>query len=209
MERLTELLIVGGGLYLIYFFTLRRWDYDSEAKRNALKARLKQMGLSNAYHFTGARKLFLFIFLSGGAYAPYWTYKQWSAVLKGYQNSAREPLKGGPIIRAAGCLITFFQLAGIAGRTCIYLRKTPPGPAWLLGVLWLGAAGALFYFPVWWQKLTALAVFAAVPAYLQHRLNALPGVPVPNAPKRGEIITAAAALAAELSLWAAWRALTQ
>ena len=196
MERLPDLLIVGVILYLIYYFTLRQWDYDTQAKRDALKAQLKQQGLSNAYHFTGAVKLFLLVFLSGGGYMFYWAYKQWAAVQKGYKNSSGTPLKFGPVWRAIGWPVSFYQLVNIANRTCIYLHKKPTFPAWFWYALWGLSAGAAWYYPAWWQKLLALAVFAAAPARLQLRLNALPNVPVPNRPKPIEILAAVMGLAA-------------
>lgn len=203
MERWVDFIVVFGGLYLIYFFTLRRWDYTSEAKRKAERELLKKQGLSNSYHFTGGWKLFAYIFITGGLYAFYWLYKQWKAIFKGYINANNKKLKGGPFWRALLGLISFYQLAGIINRTCLYMHKKPSAAAWLSGSLWLLSVGAAIALPGMVYKTAALAVFAAVPSRLQARLNALPGKPISNQFQTADILPLLVSLLAGIWLWTA------
>lgn len=202
MERWMDFVLVFGGLYAIYFFTLRRWDYTSEAKRKADKDSLKKKGLSNAYYFSGAGKLFAYLLITGGVYVFYWLYKQWKAIAKGYLNSTQTPLKGGPVLRAACGLVTFYQLAGIMNRTCKYMRKPPAAAAWFSGSLWLVSLAGIIALPSWY-KLAALAVFCAIPARLQSRVNALTGKEVPNQFKTSDILPLVITLSAGIWLWLA------
>lgn len=200
MERWMDFVLVFGGLYAIYFFTLRRWDYTSEAKRKADKEELKRKGLSNAYYFSGAGKLFAYLFITGGVYVLYWFYKQWKAIAKGYLNSAKTPLKGWPVIRAFFGFVTFYQLAGIINRTCKYMRKPPAGAAWFSCTLWLVSLAGAVVLPSWY-KLAALAVFCAIVARFQARVNALTGKEVPNQFKASDILPVTASLLAGWWLW--------
>ncbi len=203
MERWLDFVVVFGGLYAIYFFTLRRWDYTTEAKRRAQKDELKRQGLSNAYYFTGAWKLFIYIFCTGGIYAFYWLYKQWKSVAKGYLNTARQPLKGWPVWRALFGAVTFYQLAGIINRTCLYMHKRPSMAAWFSGTVWIICVAGSIILPGWY-KLVCLAIFAAVAARLQYRLNALTGKEVPNLFQITDIIPAGVSLLAGGCLWAGY-----
>lgn len=201
MERWLDFVVVFGGLYAIYFFTLRRWDYTTEAKIRAQREELKRQGLSNAYYFSGARKLFVYIFITGGIYAFYWLYKQWKAVSKGYLNTARQPLKGWPVLRALLGFITFYQLAGIINRTCLYMHKRPSMAAWFSGTVWIICAAGSIILPGWY-KLACLAIFAAVAARLQYRLNTLTGKEVPNRFQIADIAPVIISLLAGGWLWA-------
>ena len=203
MEKWVDFIVVFGGLYLIYFFTLRRWDYTSQAKQKAEREVLKKQGLSNSFYFIGEWKLFAYIFITGGLYVFYWLYKQWRAVLKGYISTDKKPLKGGPFLRALGGLGTFYQLASIINRTCTYMHKKPAAAAWLSGSFWLASLGAIAALPGTIYKILALVVFAAIPSRLQHRLNALPGQAIPNTFQLADSVPLVLTLLAGIWLWTA------
>lgn len=189
MERLIQLLLGAGILYAAYALSVKKWDYDSEAKREETKKRLKSAGLSVRYYFIPAGRLFVLNALSGGVFFFYWSYKQWQAVKSGYKNSAGTPLKYWPLTRAVWGFVSFYQLAAIVNRTCVYMRKKPALPAAFWGTVLCGAVAALcvpFLGPGW--HLAGAAGYLLAPYAVQRRINSLPKELPPSRVKAAEIL---------------------
>lgn len=205
MERFLQMLGVLAALYIMYALSLKKWDYDTESKRLARRAALKEQGLSNTFYFIHARTLFILNAASGGLFAFYWLYRQWQAVLHGFKRQDGQTLSGGPFLRTLGGLGTFFQLNAIICRTCEYMHHKPPLPPWAWGPLWLGGLSGTLFGTSWIMRLAGYLFFCGAPAALQGRLNALPKSPVSARPKASEITAAAAALVCALGLIALCR----
>lgn len=188
MERLPSILLGIALLYVFYVVGTRKWDYASEAKREALKEQLKKAGLSTCYYFIPARRFLILNVLGGGLFVFYWGYKQWQAVLAGYKNTAGTLPKGGPIWRAIFIPFSFYQLTAIVNRTCLYLRKKPSFSHWLWGTaFWAGLTAALLpMLPAWVCGLGA-AVFILAPYFIQKRINSMPKQLPPSRIKKAEI----------------------
>lgn len=192
-------------MYAGYAVSVKKWDYETEAKREARRTVLKTKGLSNTFYFIHARTLFLLNLLSGGLFVIYWLYRQWQAVLRGFKRLDGAPLKHGPFLRTVCGFATFFELNAVICRTCEYMRQKAPLPPWVWGTLWLAGLAGAVGLPAWPDRLISYVFFCGAPAVLQNRLNALPKNPIPARPKPGEMIAAAAALAGALGLIAAGR----
>ena len=192
-------------MYAGYAVSVKKWDYETEAKREARRTALKTKGLSNTFYFIHARTLFLLNLLSGGLFVIYWLYRQWQAVLRGFKRLDGAPLKNGPLLRTVCGFATFFELNAVICRTCEYMRQKAPLPPWVWGTAWLaGLAGTLAGTDVT-TRAAGYLVFCAAPALLQRRLNALPKETIPPQPKPAEIAAAALALLLALGLLVAWR----
>ncbi len=206
MQRLLEMLGTLAVLYAVYALSFKKWDYTSEEKRLERRAVLKAKGMSNTFYFIHARTLFVLNTLSGGLFVFYWLYRHWQAVLYGFKRTDGKALPGGPLLRAAGGFFTFFQLNAIICRTCEYMHHKAPLAPWAWGTLWLGGLAGAVACPDWTGRIIGYLLFCGAPAALQNRLNALPKGTLPAAPKRAEILAAAAALLAALALAALGRA---
>ncbi len=205
MERFLQMLGVLAALYIMYALSLKKWDYDTESKRLARRAALKEQGLSNTFYFIHARTLFILNAFSGGLFVFYWLYRQWQAALYGFKRQDGQPLAGGPFLRTLGGFGTFFQLNAVICRTCEYMHHKAPLPPWVWGILWLGGLGGALLGTSWAIRLAGYLFFCGAPAALQRRLNELPKTPVSARPKTGEITAAAAALVCALALAALCR----
>lgn len=207
MERIIQMLGILAVLYAAYALSLKKWTYVTEARRQQRRRELKEKGLSNMFYFIGARTLFLLNAASGGLFSFYWIYRQWQAAGRGFKRLDGKPLKGGPLVRTLGGLITFFPLNALIARTCEYMHKKAPLPPWVWGTLWLGGLAGAVFVTHWPERLICYAFFCGAPAALQNRLNALPKDPVPAKPKPAEIIAAAGGLILTLGIITAWRVL--
>ena len=96
MERLWSILIGIAILYAAYALGMKRWDYDSPAKREELKTRIKERGLSTRFYFISAGRLLGLNILCGGLFVFYWSYKQWQAVYAGYKSTSGHMPKRRP-----------------------------------------------------------------------------------------------------------------
>ena len=200
MEKLLQMLGILAALYIAYVLSLKKWDYASESKRAARRTWLKSKGLSNTFYFIHAGTLFLLNMISGGLFVFYWIYRQWQAVLRGFRRLDGISLEHGPFIRTLGGFGTFFSLNAIICRTCEYMRKKSPMPPWVWGTLWLtGLAGTLL-LPMGAEKGFCYFFFCAAPAALQHRLNALPTMPLITKPKPTELIATVIGLIIALAI---------
>lgn len=207
MERLFEMLCALAVMYAVYALSVKNWNYTSESAREKRKTELKQQGLTNTFYFINARTQLILTLLSGGTFTFYWMYQQWRAVLHGFRRLDGQPLKGGPLVRAAGGFITFFSLAGIINRTCEYMRAPAAWPAGLWGTLWLGGLVILFVPADWGFKAAGYFFFCAAPAVYQRRVNALPKNPVQGTPKLIELAAAGGGLILVLAAVMACRVL--
>ena len=188
MERLPSILLGIALLYVFYVVGTRKWDYASEAKREALKEQLKKAGLSTCYYFIPARRFLVLNVLGGGLFVFYWAYKQWQAIRTGYKNTAGTLPKGGPIWRAVFIAFSFYQLTAIVNRTCLSLRKRPSFSHWLWGtVFWAGLAAALLPMLPAWARVAGAALFILAPYYIQKRINSMPKELPPSRVKKAEI----------------------
>ena len=192
-------------LYAAYALSLKRWDYDTEAKRNARRARWKEQGLTNTFYFIHAGTLFCLNLASGGLFTFYWLFRQWQAVSHGFRRLDGKPLRGGAWVRALGGFISFFPLNALICRTCAYLRHTAPLPPWVWGTLWLGGLAGTLASPSAAGRIIGYLFFCGAPAVLQRRLNALPNQPISASPRPREILAALGALACAAALAAAIR----
>lgn len=175
MEKLWSILTGIAILYAAYALGMKNWDYASAAKRDELKNRLMERGLSVRYYFIPTRRLFVLNLFCGGLFGFFWSYKQWQAVLAGYQNTTGKMPAGGAFLRAVFTFITFYQFNAILNRTCLYMRKKPTLPVMIWGtLLWGGlAAACLPALPAFW-RITGGILFVLAPCMLQKRVNALP-----------------------------------
>ncbi len=189
MEKLVQMFIGLGILYAIYALAIKNWDYTSQAKRDALRTRLKEQGLSSCYYFIPPLKLLLLNILSGGLFLFYWAFKQWQAVISGYKNTAGKPLRGGAWLRGLLGLVSFYQLCAIVNRTCQYMRKKPSFPAGLWGTLFIGGlvTACVPAVAAEWRAMGAI-LFLLAPYILQRRINTLPKEIPPSRLKILEII---------------------
>lgn len=188
MERLWSILIGIAILYAAYALGMKRWDYDSPAKREELKTRIKERGLSTRFYFISAGRLLGLNILCGGLFVFYWSYKQWQAVYAGYKSTSGHMPKGGPFLRAVFTFITFYQFNAILNRTCQYMRKKPALSPVIWGtLLWAGLAAAFIpALPVFWRILGGV-MFIFAPYALQRRVNALPKELPPTRLKAAEL----------------------
>lgn len=189
MERLPSILLGIAMLYVFYVLGTRKWDYASEAKREAQKEYLKKAGLSTCYYFIPARRFLLLNALGGGLFVLYWAFKQWQAITAGYKNSAGKMLKGAPWLRALFIVFSFYQLTAIVNRTCLYLRKRPSFSHWLWGTaFWAGLAAAAVPMLPAWARWTGAAAFFFAPYFIQQRINTMPKELPPSRIKKAEIL---------------------
>lgn len=189
MDRLYSILLGMALLFVFYVLGTRKWDYATEAKREAQKERLKKAGLSTCYYFISVRRLLLLNVLGGGLFVFYWAYKQWQAVRAGYKNAAGTALKMGPVFRALLIPFSFYQLNAIVNRTCLYMRKRPSfSPVFWGTVFWLGLAAVWVPVIPVWGRITGAAAFVLVPVVLQRRINTLPKELPPTRIKPAEIV---------------------
>ncbi|WP_458402383.1 hypothetical protein [Candidatus Avelusimicrobium sp.] len=175
MERVWHILAGAALIYVTYVMLLKKWDYNSEAKRQEHKDKLKQEGLSTCYFFIPPYRLLLFNILSGGFFYFYWSYKQWKAIISGYKNTARKPLIGGAWIRAFLGMFYFYPLAAIINRTCDYMgKKQMLSPVFWTILFWGGlTAACLPMLNVFW-RLVGAACFFIAPFVLQKHILLLP-----------------------------------
>ena len=189
MDRLPSILLAIALLYAFYVLGTRKWDYASEAKRQAQKERLQKEGLAVCYYFISGRKFLLLNLLGGGLFSLYWGYKQWQAIRAGYKNAAGTQLKGGPFIRAVFILFSFYQLTAIVNRTCLYMHKRPSFTHLFWGTAFWGglAAACVPQVPAPWRIAGAAAFFFA-PYFIQQRINTLPKTLPPSRLKMAELL---------------------
>lgn len=208
MEKIWQIIIGLAVFYAAYALSLKKWDYDSAAKREEAKLRLKRAGLSVRYYFIPANRLLVLNALSGGFFFWYWSYKQWQAVTAGYKNAAGGALKYGPLARAVFSFISFYQLTAVVNRTCAYMRKRPALPAVFWGSALAGGftAACLPCLSPWWRAAGA-ALYIAAPYALQKRINALPKEPPPSRLKTNEILWVGLGWLVWACVWAAARCL--
>lgn len=175
MERIWHILAGAALIYLAYMMLLKKWDYNTEAKRHAHKDILKQKGLSTCYFFIHPYRLLGFNIISGGFFFFYWSYKQWKSVISGYKNVTRQPLRGGAFVRSIFGLFYFYPLAAIINRTCDYMGKTQMlSPIFWTIIFWGGlTAACLPVLDVFWRLLGAVCFFIP-PFVLQKHINLLP-----------------------------------
>ena len=175
MQRLLSIL---GAIALIYFFyalSMKNWDYHSEQKRQAIREKIKQQGLSTRFYFISARRVLLLNLFSGGIFFFYWAYKQWQAIQTGYKNISRKSLSFGPEWRSLFIFVSFYQLVAIVNRTCVYMRKAPALAPFFWGtVQWVALAATCLPMLAWgWRALAAVCFL--LPSYaVQNHINLLP-----------------------------------